>query len=152
VRQAMGSFALLLFRDLGFFFARRSGCFCQALAFHGSVGRSGGSNVKRVFLLVANIEYLQSPSLHPHDRLPLHHCQLHASYYSIRRTPSPAPSLYVLSTLSGHNSVSFHPIDLGFEAADYPPHPLRSTLQTPEPVSRFTPSPAPSRCLPFLPC
>jgi hypothetical protein len=41
---------------------------------------------------------------------------------------------------SGLNSVSFHPIDLVFQAADYPPHPLRST----EPVSRPTPSPAPS--------
>jgi hypothetical protein len=42
---------LLLFRGLGFVFARRSGCFCQALAFGCAVGRSGGSNVKRVFLL-----------------------------------------------------------------------------------------------------
>jgi hypothetical protein len=41
----------LLFGILVFVFARRSGCFCQALAFGGSGGRSGGSNVKRAFLL-----------------------------------------------------------------------------------------------------
>jgi hypothetical protein len=49
-------FCLAVVSGFGFVFARRlgarrSGCFCQALALGCLVGRSGGSNGKRVFLL-----------------------------------------------------------------------------------------------------